>query len=168
VVILPLSTIDELSSLPTSVATPNGALEHDLLGSYTNLNLILESRLHHLIVQRKLTPRLAMLTPGLQNELTATFDDYFPACGDEWMEIQPFRLLGKVVARLSARAMVGPSICRDPIWLDISVNYPEHSESCIPNNKQTHAPGMIELISFDQCSGPSFSYGCSPVGRIRF
>ncbi|PYI10682.1 putative cytochrome P450 [Aspergillus sclerotiicarbonarius CBS 121057] len=105
-------------------ASPHGALQHDLLGPYTGLDLILESRIHHTIVQRKLTPRLPCLTPALERELVASFDEVFPDCAD-WTEVQPFQLLGKVTARLSARAMVGPNFCRNPVWLDISVKYTE-------------------------------------------
>lgn len=126
VLVLPLDLIEELSSLPPLVASPHGALEHDLLGPYTGLNLILESRMHHSIVQRKLTPRLGLLTPDLEKELVAAFEDNFPACGD-WTEILPYQILAKISARLAARALVGPSLCRNPTWLDISVNY---TESC--------------------------------------
>ncbi|KAF2478184.1 putative cytochrome P450 [Lindgomyces ingoldianus] len=124
VVVLPLEIVEELSTIPPNIASPHGALEHDLLGPYTGLNLILESRLHHSIVQRKLTPRLPALTPYLESELTSAIDEYFPTC-EEWTEIQPFRLLGQVAARLTARALVGPGLCRNPVWLDISVNYTE-------------------------------------------
>ncbi|ORY11853.1 cytochrome P450 [Clohesyomyces aquaticus] len=124
IVVLPLEVIEELSTIPSNIASPHGALEHDLLGPYTGLNLILESRLHHSIVQRKLTPRLPALTPYIEKELTSAVEDYFPAC-EEWTEIQPFKLLGQVAARLTARALVGPELCRNATWLDISVNYTE-------------------------------------------
>ncbi|PQE10350.1 Ent-kaurene oxidase protein [Rutstroemia sp. NJR-2017a WRK4] len=116
--------IEELSALPQSIASPHGALEHDLLGPYTGLDVILESRLHHSIVQRKLTPRLPTLTAPLEQELIASFEQYFPVC-DDWTEITPFRLFGKIAARISARALVGPELCRNPQWLDISINYTE-------------------------------------------
>ncbi|KAF2184216.1 putative cytochrome P450 [Zopfia rhizophila CBS 207.26] len=125
IVILPNCLLEELSLLPSNIASPHGALEHDLLGHYTGLNLILESRLHHSIVQRKLTPRLGLVTPGLENELQSAFEDYFPEC-DDWIEFQPYQVFGKVSARLSARALVGPGLCRHPTWLDISVNYTEN------------------------------------------
>lgn len=54
IVVLPQSLLEQLSALPGNIASPHGALEHDLLGPHTGLNLILESRLHHSIVQRKL------------------------------------------------------------------------------------------------------------------
>ena len=125
---MPLSLLNELSSLPSSIASPHGALEHDLLGAYTGLNLILESRLHHTIVQRKLTPRLDLLAPHLEDELTSAFGDFFPNC-DDWAEFKPYQIFAKVSARLSARALVGPHYCRDPTWLDISVNYTENRKS---------------------------------------
>ncbi|MCJ1357217.1 MAG: hypothetical protein MMC33_007213 [Icmadophila ericetorum] len=124
VVVLPISLLDELSSLPPSVASPNGALEHDLLGQYTGLNLILESKIHHSIVQRKLTPRLGVLTLSLEDELKSAFEDYFPAC-EGWTEFMPYQTFGKISARLSGRALVGTAYCRNPTWLDISFNYAE-------------------------------------------
>ena len=125
IVVLPIDMLEELSSLPPTIASPHGALEHDLLGPYTGLNLILESRLHQSIVQRKLTPRLGLLTPDLEEELVTAFKDEFPPC-KEWTEVQPYKLLAKVSARLSARALVGSSMCHNKTWLDISVNYTEN------------------------------------------
>lgn len=123
-VVLPLSLLEQLSALPSTVASPHEALEHDLLGRYTGLNTILKSRLHHTIVQRKLTPKLGPLMPHLEDELSASFHECVPD-SIEWVEIEPFRILGKVAARLSARALVGPKFCRNPRWLDLSINYTE-------------------------------------------
>lgn len=128
VVVLPHSVLQELSMLPADVASPHGALEHDLLGQYTGLNLILESRMHHTIVQRKLTPRLGILSAGLEQELNLTLDDCLEPCED-WTPFVPYQLFGKISARLSARAMVGPELCRNSTWLDISINYTESCES---------------------------------------
>ncbi|KAF1940883.1 putative cytochrome P450 [Clathrospora elynae] len=124
-VVLPASLLEELSALPSTIASPHSALERDLLGDHTGLDVILETRMHHTIVQRKLTPRLSTLTSYLEKELTLAFDEYFPAC-DEWTEFQPYQVFAKVSARLSARALVGPELCHDATWLDISVNYTEN------------------------------------------
>jgi hypothetical protein len=127
IVVLPHNLLKELSSLPGDVASPHGALEHDLLGPNTGLNLILESRLHHSIVQRKLTPRLALLAPKLEEELRAAVDEYLPSSSaeNEWLRFQPYQVLAKISARLASRALVGPELCRNKLWLDISVNYTE-------------------------------------------
>lgn len=132
IIILPNSLLDELSTLPPAIASPNGALERDLLGPYTGLNLILESRLHHSIVQRKLTPRLSALTPGLENELVAAFEEHFPTC-DDWTEFTPYQIFGQISARLSGRALVGVPLCRNPTWLGISFNYTESRTSPCQN-----------------------------------
>ena len=88
VIILPKHLLDELSALPSAVASPNGAIEHDLMGPYTGVGLILESRLHHSIVQRKLTPRLEALTPSLESESRSAFEAHFPI-REDWTEITP-------------------------------------------------------------------------------
>lgn len=126
VVVLPISVLDELSTLPSHIASPHGALEHDLLGEYTGLNLILESRMHHSIVQRKLTPKLGLLIPVLEEQLAKAMEEYFPPCGNEWIEFQLYQVFGKISARLAARALVGPELCENSTWLDISVNYTEN------------------------------------------
>ncbi|KAI5925015.1 putative cytochrome P450 [Camillea tinctor] len=126
VVVLPLSLLEELSAIPSVIASPHGALEHDLLGSYNGLDLVLETRLHHSIVQRKLTPRLGLITPGLERELRTAFQACFPKCDGDWVEFQPYYALGAISARLSAYAIVGPAFCRDPAWLDITFDYTEN------------------------------------------
>lgn len=123
--VLPPSLLEELSGVPNNIASRNGALEHDLLGHYTGISLIVDSRLHHTIVQRKLTPRLEQMIPGLEEELTAAFEEHMPASKEEWTEFEPYQALAKISARLSARALVGPELCRDETWLDVSVNFTE-------------------------------------------
>ncbi|KAK8043767.1 cytochrome P450 [Apiospora phragmitis] len=126
IVILPPTLLEELSAVPSPVASPHGALERDLLGPYTGLNLILESRIHHSIVQRKLTPRLPLLTPALEEELRFAFQESFlaPQNGD-WAEFQPYQIFGNISARLTARALVGPGFCRDQRWLDVATQFTE-------------------------------------------
>jgi ent-kaurene oxidase len=124
-VILPLSLLEEYSTLPPQVASPHGALERDLLGRYTGLDIVLESRLNHWIVQRRLTPRLKLLVPALELELIAAVDEHVPT-SENWVEFEPYQAFGKVAAKLAARAIVGLEFCYDPTWLDVSVNYTEN------------------------------------------
>jgi cytochrome P450 len=127
-VVLPGLLLEELSALPPTIASPHGALEHDLVGRYTGLNLILESRIHHSIVQRKLTPRLPRLVPALEEELSFAFEEHFPLLPEEgeWIEFQPYQVFAKVSARLTARALVGKAFCRDPTWLNVAFEYTEN------------------------------------------
>ncbi|KAI1499403.1 putative cytochrome P450 [Biscogniauxia marginata] len=123
-VVLPLSVLEELSALPVTVASPHDALEKDLKGFYTGMNLILENRLHHSIVQRKLTPRLGHITPLLERQVTAAFRECFPAA-DDWVEFKPNEVFKQISPRLNAPPLVGPEFSQDPVWLDIAFNYTE-------------------------------------------
>lgn len=161
VLILPSSLLEELSALPSSVASPHGALEKDLLGAHTGMNVILETRMHHTIVQRKMTPRLPTLTPFLEQELVSAMDEHFPKC-EEWTKFQPYQVFAKLAARLAARALVGPELCRNPAWLDISVNY---TESCkVSTSLLSKASELIPK----KCSELSFYCAFFPNGPVIF
>ncbi|KAI1447064.1 cytochrome P450 [Annulohypoxylon stygium] len=123
--ILPLSLLEELAALPVTISNPSAALEQDLMGRYTGINLILENRLHHTIVQRRLTPRLPLLIPRIEQAVVESVEECFPA-RDEWMECQPYHALGHVSARAAADAIVGPLFSDSKIWLDVAFNYTEN------------------------------------------
>ncbi|KUI71223.1 Ent-kaurene oxidase [Cytospora mali] len=127
IIVLPLSLLEELAALPSRVANPQAALEHDLLGHFTGLNLIVENRLHHSIVQRRLTPRLPLLIPRLEKAATDALEDSFPSAeAEEWIEFQPYQALALISARVAADIIVGPAFCNNQVWLDISVKYTEN------------------------------------------
>ena len=46
IVVLPVSIVDELRTLPPEVSNPTMAHAHNLLGPYTEMDLILRSNLH--------------------------------------------------------------------------------------------------------------------------
>lgn len=123
--VLPLSLLEEVSRLPSNIAEPTAALEQDLVGSFTGVDLILESRLHHSIVQRKLTPRLPLLLPRMEEAVTVAFDKYLPQ-SEEWTEFQPYKAFSYVSARLGAEVIVGPAFCDNSDWLHIAVEYTEN------------------------------------------
>ncbi|KAI1434073.1 cytochrome P450 [Xylaria sp. CBS 124048] len=124
--VLPYAVLDELSNLPPTVANVAGAIDQELLGQYTGLNVILENRLHSSIVQRRLTPRIPTLVPTLEKAVTAAFNEYFPkADGDGWTTITPFKIFVDIAARVNAPALVGTSFAEDPEWLEIAVEFTE-------------------------------------------
>ncbi|KAF2706116.1 cytochrome P450 [Pleomassaria siparia CBS 279.74] len=124
-VVLPAKHIPELSSLPIEVASGIKALERDLLGRWTGLHIIIHSRLHHKLVQRRLTPNLSLVIPGLEEEVTASLNACFPQ-SYEWTPIKPYYTLLEVSARVSSRVLVGYPMCQDPTWIDISKNFTEN------------------------------------------
>jgi ent-kaurene oxidase len=125
-----MSLLEELAAVPERVATAHGALEHDLLGRYTGIDIVLKSRLHHSIVQRRLTPRLDLVTPNLEKVLSSSFAQWFPKPkGTEWVDFQPYQDFSKITARFTAETLVSPDFSNDPTWLNISVEYTENCKS---------------------------------------
>ncbi|OTB18373.1 hypothetical protein K445DRAFT_55649 [Daldinia sp. EC12] len=125
VVVLPLSLLEEISRLPSNIAEPTAALNQDLVGSFTGVDLILESRLHHSIVQRKLSPRLPLLLSRMEHAVSTAFSQYIPQ-NEEWTEFQPYKALSYISARVGAEVIVGPTFCDNPHWLHVAVEYTEN------------------------------------------
>ncbi|XXH00988.1 hypothetical protein Hte_007339 [Hypoxylon texense] len=123
-IILPQSLLEELASLPATIASPQAALGRDLLGHYTGINQIAENNLHYAVVQRRLTPRIPCLIPAMERAVAAAFEKHFPS-SDEWTEIYPSQIVGPIAAKVVADALVGPEFSDDPAWLEISVHYTE-------------------------------------------
>ncbi|KAL8848318.1 MAG: hypothetical protein Q9221_006672 [Calogaya cf. arnoldii] len=147
IVILPPSAVQELSSISTEIADGTRALEHDLMGPYTGLDFILQSRLHHRIVQRRLTPNLGKLTPHLEDELDRAVTDLFPKEADDgWTTVQLYPLLLALTARTSARAFVGTSFCRDQRWLDVAINFVEDRKGYFRRARQVLGPYIQERL----------------------
>jgi ent-kaurene oxidase len=128
IIVLPHSLLKELSVLPTSTASPQVALHQDLTGHYTGVSQILESNLHFTILQRKLTPRIPLLVPRMQQTVIDAFARHFPDA-KEWTEIQPTHIMGPISAKIAADGLVGPEFRDDPTWLEISTHFTEAGEA---------------------------------------
>ncbi|MCJ1396653.1 hypothetical protein MMC18_009545 [Xylographa bjoerkii] len=124
-VVIPNQFIDEVQALPNHIANPTSADAHNLLWPYTDIGVILRSNLHFRVIQTKLTPNLGSLTEPMQEELDHALVQEFPGCKD-WVIIEPYHLILKLVARISARVFLGLPVCRDPQWLEISTQFTEN------------------------------------------
>ena len=119
--------VEEIRALPISIANPTIAHAHNLLGSYTKMNLILRSNLHFRMIQKKLTPMLGLLTGPMEEEVKFAMNNHFPRC-EEWTTIKPYHTILDLVARTSARVFVGLPLCRSAEWLDISTQFTEEGK----------------------------------------
>ena len=126
-VVLPVSMIDEVRALPSTTANPTVAHAHNLLGSYTKMNLILRSDLHFRMIQQRLTPRLGSLTGPMEEEVKFAMDTDFPKC-DDWTIIKPYHTMLDLVARTSARVFVGLPLCRNKAWLETTTQFTENGK----------------------------------------
>ena len=78
--VLPAKYVDDIRSLPSSIASPTVAHAHNLMGSHTNMNIILRNNLHFRTLQLKLTPNLSFLTGPMQEELNFAIEKELPQC----------------------------------------------------------------------------------------
>lgn len=76
--VLPPKYVEELRSLPLSVASPTVAHAHNLMGSHTNMNIILRNNLHFRTLVEKVTPNLNSLTAPMQDELDYAIEKDLP------------------------------------------------------------------------------------------
>lgn len=67
--VLPAKYVDDIRRLANDVASPTVAHVHNLMGSSTNMHIILRNNLHFRALQVKLTPNLNSLTKPMQEEV---------------------------------------------------------------------------------------------------
>lgn len=69
------------------------------------------------------------MVPRMEKAVSDAIESNLPlAARDEWVEFEPYQVLGRVSARAAAEVIVGPAFCENPVWLDISFNYTENRE----------------------------------------
>ncbi|KAJ5726101.1 cytochrome P450 [Penicillium malachiteum] len=124
--VLPPKYVDEIRKLPHHVASPTVAHVQNLMGSSTNMDIILHYNLHFRTIQRKLTPNLNSLLQPMQDELNFAIEHGLTKSEDNLVLIKPHHIIADVVARVSARIFVGKPICRNPEWLEVSTQFTEN------------------------------------------
>ncbi|GJE92111.1 cytochrome P450 [Phanerochaete sordida] len=77
---------------------------------------------HVPIVRGQLTRNLPFLFDDLRDEIAKAFHDQVPLA-DDWTPVLAHPAVMQVVARATNRAFVGAPKCRDPDWLDLSIQF---------------------------------------------
>ncbi|PLB51301.1 cytochrome P450 [Aspergillus steynii IBT 23096] len=124
--VLPPKYVDDIRKLPNHVASPTVAHVHNLMGSSTNMHIILRSNLHFRTLQLKLTPNLNSLTAPMQDEVNYAVEKELTTSEDEWVTVKPYHTILDFVARVSARIFLGLPLCRNPKWLEVSTQFTEN------------------------------------------
>ena len=143
--VLPPKYVNDMRMLPSTIASPTIAHAHNLMGTHTNMNIILRNNLHFRTLQLKLTPNLGSLTDPMKEELEFALQKELPNCEsmnynalvnckrrlikyiiDSWVAIKPYHSILQLVARISARIFLGYPLCRNEQWLEISTQFTEN------------------------------------------
>ncbi|KAI9882064.1 MAG: hypothetical protein M1823_006198 [Watsoniomyces obsoletus] len=139
--------IDELRRLPAAISSPTIAHAHNLLAPYTSTDIILGSNLHFRLLQTKLTPQLGNTIRPMLEELNYAMDVDFPRCKHDWVSLEPYHVILRIVSRISARVFVGYPFCRSEEWLEISTQYTENVFVTVVIMR-LFPPWMHRLVSF--------------------
>ena len=118
ILILSNKYVDELRAIPEERLSVVEADVENLKGPY-GLDVILRSDLHTRSLHQKMSPNLQAYVDVIKNELAYAMETEAPN-SDEWTEVPITDLLLRIIARISARFIVGPSLCRNEAWLRVS------------------------------------------------
>ncbi|KAI9149937.1 Cytochrome P450 monooxygenase adrA [Paramyrothecium foliicola] len=126
-IVLPGKFADEIRNDPRM--NFQEAIHKQFFGSYPGFEVFAASNDIDLVaevVRGRLTQSLNFITPDLAEETSKAVIDL---CGrpQAWQECEFKTVLLRLVARVSSRVFVGPELCANDEWLDISVNYTVHS-----------------------------------------
>ena len=118
----------------------------DLMGEYTNIDILLGSHLSPRAVQTKLTPRLGLFVGVIEEELNFAMDNDFPPCkgasptlqrflcskdvsekafADQWVTVDLNDVILCIVSRITARIFVGDPLCRNEEWRSLNIQIVE-------------------------------------------
>ncbi|KAF3811758.1 Cytochrome P450 monooygenase 1 [Colletotrichum gloeosporioides] len=105
------------------------AIHEEFFGSYPGFEAFAagpQSQMLVEMVRGRLTQSLNFITADLADE-TAQATDHLLGAPKDWTECQFKSVLLQLAARVSSRVFVGPELCANQEWLDVSVNYTVHS-----------------------------------------
>ena len=120
-VILPVSFLDEIKSLPEHQASFAQAF-HRFYGLHTPLEVPDSSVIKVIAVD--LTKNLSHVVDSLQSECDYVFSKEMPACAaEEWTEVHLYPVLARMVALLTARVFVGLPLSRNEEWINITTGF---------------------------------------------
>lgn len=121
--IISTSFIPELSRLPEETLSVAAGISVRHLGKYTALDFVDHNTIQVDACRIHLTNDIDHLTPALADELRYGMNIDLPSDGKDWVSVNAFSVLLRLVARSSARVFVGKPLCRDEVWLETSIGF---------------------------------------------
>ncbi|KAL9122768.1 MAG: hypothetical protein Q9187_000685 [Circinaria calcarea] len=115
--------IDEIRKLPETTISVTEAHIQNLVGAYSGVvDIIRTSDLHNRALIRELTSNIGLFIAPIRDELDFAIKTEMPQT-HEWVEVPIVDVLLRIIARVSARVFVGLPLCRDPEWLQLSMEF---------------------------------------------
>ncbi|KAI0348326.1 cytochrome P450 [Trametopsis cervina] len=115
--------VEEVATLPSDIASFTYA-SGELVGTrYIFGEEVHRDPFHVAMLKGQLTRNIGGLHEILHAETAMAIEDLIPIEADEWVPVNAFLLTQKAIARITGRLLVGPTLCNDPEYLDLVVNF---------------------------------------------
>ncbi|KAL7285069.1 hypothetical protein ACG7TL_000160 [Trametes sanguinea] len=115
--------VEELRKRPDSEFSAEQGLQSLLPLQYIFGPETVHDQYHVDIVREKLTRSIPLILGDVIDELQLAVKEHIPATENEWVSVNVVDATRQIVARASSRVFVGVQACRNPDYLDISINF---------------------------------------------
>ncbi|PVH98924.1 cytochrome P450 monooxygenase-like protein [Periconia macrospinosa] len=110
----------ELKSLPDDVLSVNKGVEKLLESHYTSQRIDLPVMIK--TIKTDLTPALGRLNDGISEEIDISLERFLPS-SEDCTSVVVYKMVAEIVAQVSGRVFVGPELCRNPEYIEHSINF---------------------------------------------
>ncbi|KAI1406848.1 cytochrome P450 [Hypoxylon sp. FL1857] len=139
-VILPMKYLAEVRHAPQNKLSFSDFLEKVVGGPEMNPEV---TRMARLSMNRSLD----YMVQTLHEECLFAWTKVIPSCKD-WTSIQPTPILNELFARIAARIMTGPELCRDEKWIQVVLSYTDATIKAIRGVRAKYHPSLRFLARY--------------------
>ncbi|EJD07489.1 cytochrome P450 [Fomitiporia mediterranea MF3/22] len=110
--------------LPRKYCIPIAAIfSQDFAFRWTLGENLIKDTYHITTVRNQLTRSLGLLFDDVRDEIMRAFHDLIPVKIDDWVAFPALDMVRNIVCRASNRIFVGVPLCRNPEFIDLSINF---------------------------------------------
>ncbi|KAI0386709.1 putative cytochrome P450 [Hypomontagnella monticulosa] len=123
-IVLPARFLEEIKSLPVSVASNNQAHASVFAGTWTSFNAKILCPTTMKAIKAQYISKLGQQTGAISDETKYAVGERFSSYKD-WTPIAAQPRLMEIITQVVSRTIAGPEICRQPIWIKSAIGYTE-------------------------------------------
>ncbi|KZT08802.1 cytochrome P450 [Laetiporus sulphureus 93-53] len=115
---------EELRKFPDDEMSFLDAAEEFVQPKYTiGVTEVVDNPIHISVIRGPLTRNLAVLLPGIMDEISVAMEELIPIKDNEWVTVPGLSTMRQVITRTTSRVFVGFPFCRNKEYLDIAFNF---------------------------------------------
>ncbi|KAI1124382.1 putative cytochrome P450 [Nemania abortiva] len=121
-IVLPIRYLDEISTLPSDIASNSEATSDFFVGTWTTLDYDIFGHATFDAIQTQYISKISQQVGPAANEAGYAFNKHLSAYAD-WTPIAIQPKILQIVAQMVARTVAGPDVCRNPQWTEAVIGY---------------------------------------------